>query len=59
MEKEPTRTPGGEDRKRKQTTQEPAPRDVERADEESDAARGVPRETYEKAVEEAVKEVHG
>ncbi len=59
MEKEPKRTPGGDDRKRDQATPEPPPRDAERPGEESDAAGGVPRETYEQAVEEAVKDVHG
>jgi hypothetical protein len=59
MEQEPTHTPGGDDRTRDQSAPEPARRDAERSVEESDAARGVPRETYEKVVDKAVKDVHG
>lgn len=59
MGKEPTHIPGGDERTRDQTAPEAAPGDAERPDAASDAASGVSRETYEEAVAEAVKDVHG
>jgi Lipopolysaccharide assembly protein A domain len=59
MGKEPKRTAAGDDRKPGRAMSASAPHDPKRTDEQSDAASGVPRETYAEAVEQAVKDVHG
>jgi len=58
MGKEPKRTAEGDDHEQDRTTPEPPQRDAE-SPEEDDAVSGVSRETYEEAVEQAVKDVHG
>lgn len=59
MVREPMRTPEGDDRTHDGTTPEPTSPDARHPEAEAEAASDVPREAYEKAVEQAVKGVHG